>query len=59
MLNCNESEERVKAEIACKQFDFMTAGLFEGFVWDLNERCHFCACLCGVRMTCTEGSVVM
>lgn len=41
MLICNESEERVKAEMAHKQFDFTTAGLFEGFVWDLNERCHF------------------
>lgn len=41
----------MKVELAHKQFDFMTAGLSEGFVWDLNERCHSCACLCGVRMT--------
>ena len=40
----------MKVELASKWFAFMMVGLFEGFVWDLNERSRFCACLCGVRI---------
>lgn len=29
-----------------KQVPFMMIGVFEGFVWDLNERSCFCAHLC-------------
>lgn len=40
----------MKAELASKRFSFMTVSLFEGFVWHLNERSYFCACLCGERI---------
>jgi len=40
----------MKEELASKQFAFTTVGLFEAFVWDLNERSRFCARLYGVRI---------